>query len=152
VNTDFGGGPVSGGGFLAVYEPGGAHRLSRGYSGVYAIERVAVGGDGIVFTGTLTGTADFGGGALATAGGADVFIASLATAGAHRWSRRFGATDNQNPTGLAVDAAGNSVLAIAATWNIDVGTGLLTGADDYDLILASFDAAGVTRWARRYGD
>ena len=58
-----------------------------------------------------SGPIDFGCGALASAGGADIFVASFDASGQHRWSKRFGAGQNQHVAALAVDPEGLVALA-----------------------------------------
>src|SRR5579883_2710536 len=59
----------------------------------YAVVSDAAGN--LFVAGTLYGTADFGGGPLTSAGGADVFLVKLDASGRHVWSTRFGDASDQ---------------------------------------------------------
>ena len=54
---------------------------------------------GVFVTGDLAGSIDFGGGALMSAGGTDVFLASFTTTGAYVWAKRFGDARCRPPAG-----------------------------------------------------
>src|SRR5439155_13529664 len=78
--VDFGGGPTQalGGGqsdvFVVKYAPTGAYLWARTFGGTSfdSCSGLAVDGSGnVVVTGTFTGAADFGGGALTSAGGSN---------------------------------------------------------------------------------
>ena len=80
--VDFGGGPLTSAGsediFLAKYDAGGAHVWSKRFGGTSADQgwSVTVDGSGdAVLTGHFTGTVDFGGGPLTSAGAKDIFLA-----------------------------------------------------------------------------
>ena len=81
---DFGGGPLTSAGandvFVAVFDGDGDHLWSRRFGDVadqYGTSVDAYGAGSIVLTGGLSGTADFGGGSLTSAGSEDVFIAKF---------------------------------------------------------------------------
>ena len=70
--------------FVASYSPGGAHRWSRRFGGTSGDRGngVVVDGNGnVTVTGFFGGTVDFGGGALTSAGGSDIFVASYTPSG-----------------------------------------------------------------------
>jgi hypothetical protein len=94
---------------------------------------------------------DFGGGAL-TSASQDGFVASFASAGAHRWSKRFGDIGQDAGAGVALDGSGNvTVTGSVDGSSVDLGGGPLTGGGGFDLIIASYDPAGAHRWSRRFG-
>jgi chitodextrinase len=159
--VDFGGGPVpSAGGFdlfVAKYAgTTGAYRWARRVGGAadeysYA---VAVDGSGhVVVTGEFTGTVDFGGGPLSSAGDRDVFVAKYAgTDGRHLWSRRLGGALGDVGQAVAVDGAGNVVVTGYFMGTVDFGGGALTSAGDRDIFVARYAAAdGRHLWSRRFG-
>lgn len=158
-SIDLGGGPLDSGGrsilYIARFGPAGNHLWSRSFgdAGYQAIPSVAIDASGeIVLAGTLIGTCDFGGGPLVDAGGGDVFIAKFTADGAHVWSRRFGDANMQTAGALAVDAAGNVVIAGSFWGTTDFGGGPLVSAGNADVFVASFDADGAHAWSRRFGD
>ena len=72
-----------------------------------------VASDGTIVVGGLTDdTVDLGGGALPATPTTQGLVAKFAADGTHLWSRRFGVgTDNNMSGGVAVDDAGNIVMA-----------------------------------------
>ncbi|HEY6065642.1 MAG TPA: fibronectin type III domain-containing protein, partial [Thermoanaerobaculia bacterium] len=118
--VDFGGGgiaaaPSSTNAFLVKYSATGAHLWSKRLStalGVDEATSLAVDASGnAVVGGVLYQTSDFGGGALTSAGGADIFLVKVSATGAHLWSRRFGGTLDDWVNSVALDGQGN----VAAT-------------------------------------
>jgi hypothetical protein len=80
----------------------------------------------VLVTGALTGSTDFGGGALTSAGGKDIFVAKLDARGAHLFSRRYGDVGaNQEGQAITADAAGNIFVAGVYDGSVDFGTGSL---------------------------
>jgi len=78
-------------------------------------------------TGELNGTVDFGGGALHSAGGADIFVAKLSPSGEHIFSRRFGdAAAEQRGQAIAVDRSNNVLVSGVFDGEVDFGTGALS--------------------------
>jgi len=82
--VNFGGGAITAGSsgdmFLAKFGPGGAHIWSKRFGdGSGAVGRaVAVDASGnAIVTGYFPGVVNFGGGALASAGGYDIFVAKF---------------------------------------------------------------------------
>lgn len=110
---DFGGGPLRAARsldvFVASFTSGGVHRWSRAFGGPSLDDGSSLAVDGagnVYFTGRFAATADFGGTSLMSAGGDDIFLASLTSAGDHRWSRRYGDVGYDEALGLAVDDSG----------------------------------------------
>ena len=91
-SVGFGGGNLVAEGtdvFLAKYTPAGVHLWSQKFGGAAADQAyaVAVDGEGYIFvTGYFQGIADFGGNALVSQGGNDMFVAKYNSVGDHVWS------------------------------------------------------------------
>src|SRR5712671_7091731 len=68
------------------------------------------------------------------------------------WSWRFGDSDTQEANGLAVDMAGNVIVAGALWRTADFGGGPLTSAGDADIFLVKFGPNGFQTWSKRFGD
>ena len=143
--VDFGGGTplVSAGSrdiFVAKYSAAGSHLWSKrfGSTGTDYANGVTVDSNGnMIVTGTFTGTVDFGGGGLTSAGGYDIFLAKYTASGAHVWSENFGGTINQ--FGKAVAVNGNSNVAVTGYFEniVDFGGGIHTSAGGFDIFLTS---------------
>jgi hypothetical protein len=105
----------------------------------------------VVVIGQLTGSADFGGGVLTSAGASDVFVVAFAGSGAHLWSKRFGDASEQDAAEVAVDANGNVLVAGAFMGSLAFGGPALVSAGGYDAFLAKLDSAGNHVWSRQAG-
>ena len=153
-----GGGLVSAGSydiFLAKYNSAGAHQWSQRFGSTiddYG-QAVAVDESGNVFvTGYFTGTVNFGGAGLVSAGGTDIFLAKYNAAGAHQWSQRFGSTSYDAGYSVAVDGSGNVVVTGYFQGTVNFGGGGLVSAGSLDIFLAKYNAAGAHQWSQRFGD
>jgi hypothetical protein len=113
---------------------------------------VAVDGSGnVVLTGAFMGSANFGGGALVSAGQEDGFVVKLNSAGNHVWSRRFGGTDFDRGHDVAVDGAGNVVVAGQFTGTVDFGAGARRSTGFFDSFVMKLAAAnGGHLWSTNF--
>lgn len=109
----------------------------------------------VLVTGALVGSVDFGGGALTSAGGKDVFVVKLNQSGDHQWSTRYGDTGaDQRGQAIATDFEGNVLVAGIFDGSIDFGTGALTlphcqaeaWCNDSGFV-AKLDPTGTTLWS-----
>jgi hypothetical protein len=142
--------------FLAKYSPTGGYLWAKtiGGTGADSGAATAVDSAGNVFaTGNIDGTSgvDFGGGALFSAGAKDVFLVKYSPVGGHVWSKRFGGTGYDFGAAVAVDSAGNVVVAGTFDGTIDLGGGQLTTAGDRDIFVAKFSSTGQHIWSKRFG-
>lgn len=156
--VDFGGGPLTSLGvsdvFVAKYSSTGQHLWSRRFGGVNddIAQGVAVDAAGnALVMGYFTGVADFGTGALTSAGMADAFLAKYSPTGAPLWVKRLGGTSNDRGYAVAVDTLGNPVVTGYMVGTVDFGGGPLVSAGAADVFLAKFSAAGGHLWSRRFG-
>lgn len=141
--TDLGGGVLTSAGgtdmFVARYNAAGAHLWSKRLGGVNSetLRAVAVDSRGnLLVAGDFSGTADFGGGTLTSAGGNDLVVAKYDASGAYLWSRSFGGSDNgDSPEVLAVDGSGNVLVSGSFFGTVDFGGGLLSSSGGYDHFL-----------------
>ena len=105
----------------------------------------------VVLTGTINGSADFGGGVMS--GVYNVFVAKLTPDGNHVWSQSFaGGSDVQESNAVAIDVSGNIILAGRYRGTMDFGGGPLpTAGWDYDIFLVKFDTDGNHIWSKAFG-
>src|SRR5262249_26201036 len=134
----------------------GRYLWSKGFGGSTLSDSVivnAVAADAsgnVVITGQLQGRADFGGGALYSAGGSDVFIAKYSSSGAHLWSKSLGSTSTDTGYGIGVDSSGNVFVIGIFQGTVDFGGGGLTSAGGSDIFLAKYSSSGAHLWSKRF--
>jgi len=157
-SVDFGGGTLTApvfDVFVAKYTSTGAHVWSHRFGGNLAAAGAAVAADAagnVVVSGTFSDSIDFGGGPLTTAGGNDLFLARFSPAGGYLWSRAVGSSSNYDGgTGLAVDGAGNVLLAGYFSRTVDFGGGAVTSLGSKDAFVAKYAPAGTPVWTRTWG-
>lgn len=157
VGVDLGKGPVptSNGyenAFVAKYSSDGTPVWSSLYGeGVHLLEKrpMALGLDGeanIVLAGHFAGRIDFGGKALDSIGDvADIFVVMLDSVGTYQWSHRFGGSEDDRATGVAVTASGD--VTVAGTFNsvMTLGNENLAPIGGSDGFLFSLDRHGEYR-------
>jgi hypothetical protein len=107
--------------------------------------------EGGVIVGSFAGVVDFGGGALASAGGNDVFVASYDYLGAHLWSKRFGDAAAQAGNGVAIDPLGNVLAAGDFAGTINPGGGAMVSEGGTDMFLVKYAADGAFVWQKQFG-
>lgn len=157
--VDFGGGPLSSAGqydvFAARFSATGAHLWSKRMGGTgqdrgYAI---ATGSNGdVAVTGYFSYTAAMGGGALTSAGSADVFVTKFSANGDYQWSKRFGGISSDYGYGVAIDGSGNVALAGNYRGLVDFGGVPLGDAGNGDMFLAKYSSSGAHLWSKRFGE
>jgi hypothetical protein len=158
--VDFGGGDVTSDGFDDVFviklDPAGNLLWVKPFGESlyqYGQSLATDSAGNVVIAGYFTGTVDFGGGVLTSAGGEDVFVAKLDPDGNHLWSKVYGNASDQDAHSVAVDAAGNVVITGAFSGAVDFGGGPLTSAGvDEDIFVAKLNGAGAHQWSKRFGD
>src|SRR5262249_37644995 len=128
--VDFGGGPLPLRGsydmVLAKFSSAGAHLWSQCRGGVGDDFPTALASDApgtVVVTGYFTGTSEFAGSALVSAGSGDVFVARYAPTGAPLTSSRFGGTAFDQGYGVAVGPGGNVLVTGGYSGSVDFGSG-----------------------------
>ena len=155
---NFGGGNLTSAGsndmFVAVFDKDGNHLWSKRFGDAAAQvgKAIAFGPNGeVIVAGDNAGTIDFGGGALTTAGGNDVVVASFDAGGTHLWSKQLGNNAAQVASSVAVDSAGSVALAITFAGTVDFGGGALTSAGGNDIGVAKLTTDGMLLWGKRFG-
>ncbi|WP_437836578.1 hypothetical protein [Sorangium sp. So ce1153] len=105
----------------------------------------------VAITGSYIHGIDFGGGALPQARFNDAFVAMLDAAGNHLWSRGFPSPQGSYGNGVAIDGAGNVLIAGEFSGTVDLGGGPLTSVGTSSIFLAKLDPAGNHLWSKRFG-
>lgn len=158
--VDFGGGGrISAGGtdiFVAKFSPTGTHMWSRSFGSTTNDQGLAIATNviGHVFVGgSFTGSVNFGGATLISAGGEDIFLARYDPDGGHVWSQSFGSTGLDQCWSVAVDHnIAGVVITGAYTGSVNFGGGALIGAGNTDAFVAKFTTpSGTHQWSQRYG-
>jgi hypothetical protein len=157
--VDFGGGSLQSAGgndaFVVKLDPNGGYLWAKRFGDAYdqSGEAAAADGEGnILLAGELLGSADFGGGAVQSAGGRDIFVVKLDPSGGYLWAKRFGDAKDQSGRSVAADGLGNVLLAGVVNGSADFGDGPLQSAGGGDAFVAKLDPSGGYLWAKRFGD
>jgi hypothetical protein len=119
---------------------------SRGF----AVETDSAGN--VVVGGIFTGSINYGGGALTSAGSWDGFVVKLRGDGTHVWTRRYGDSLDDRIFRLAIDGADNIVIGTLMVGTVDYGTGPISSDGNWDAFYAILDPDGGGLYARRFGD
>jgi chitodextrinase len=106
----------------------------------------------IIIGGAFSGSVDFGGTTLASAGGKDIFIAKYSSSGTLLWAKRFGGAADDEANGVAVDSQANIFLTGQTSGSIVFGANTLTSLGGTDVIVAKLDSSGNPQWSSRFGD
>jgi len=140
--------------FVAKFNPAGTYQWSKSFGDAnnQVTYRLGVSGGGDVYlTGSFTGTVNFGGSLLTSAGNEDMFLAKLNSSGSHLWSKRFGDVSTQ--IGTAVSADNNAVyLTGQGIGDVDFGLGNQHGLGGREAYFAKFKSDGTPVWGRLFGD
>lgn len=151
---DFGCGAISAVGdvdaFLVDFDPLGNCVWSKRFGVAGEVQNLlssAIDGAGnVAIAGIARGGVTLGGGPLN-----GYFIAKITAGGAHTWSRAFGATSTSSSPSMALDPAGNILLAGSFEGTADFGGGALTTPSNRtEAFVAKYDPAGSYEWAKRY--
>ena len=135
--TNLGGDDV----FLAAYDPTGTQLW---------ITQFGTGGDdeargiGVDVTGNVDVTGVFTGNRGTPNG--DVFLAQYLGSGGQAWLKTFGTGAFDDPYGLAVDPAGDAIIAGSTQGNFGG-----TNAGQGDVFLAMYDTSGSQVWVKQFG-
>jgi len=132
----------------------GAHLVSKGFGDAQAQQGLAITtdpGGNVIIAGAFTGSIDFGGGALTSQGGTDIFVAKFTPAGALVWAKAYGATGDQSASGVATDAQGNVFFTGTFQNAMSIGPFALTNGGADDIFVAKLAPGGNETWAYGFG-
>src|SRR5437773_2021468 len=87
-----------------------------------------------------------------TGGGYDMALVKLTSAGSTTWAKRWGGTDHDLPTSIAIDRNGDLLVCGEFWGTTDVGGGSKTSIGGSDMFVAKYSSAdGSCRWSRVMG-
>ncbi len=136
--------------------------FAAGIGGTFGDSGSAIATDGlgnVYTTGSFEGTVDFDPGAatfnLTSAGGADIFVSKLDSAGNFVWAKALGGNDFDGGSGISLDGLGNVYTTgyFPGTADFDPGAGTfnLTSAGGTDIFVSKLDSSGNFVWAKALG-
>jgi hypothetical protein len=106
----------------------------------------------IIFAGDFEYGISLGDNAHNSAGGRDLFLASLSENGLFNWSQSFGDDAGQYAEALAVGPYGEIGFTGFVDGGVDFGGGVIDGAGYFDIFMATFGPDGSHRSSALYGD
>lgn len=144
TETDMGGTTLTSAGssdaFVARYLPNGTLAWANRLGGTMFDEATAVAVDAagnVYVAGTFTGTVNFGGDVV-TARDFDMFLAKYSSNGALQSVRTMGGTGMDQPYALAIDSAGNVLMAGSFENTMSLNGQSLVSAGDTDMFIGCF--------------
>lgn len=153
-SIDFGGGPQKSAGdgdaFLAKLDANGNHLFSKrfGNAGIDHATAVAASPDGdVVVVGFFSGTVDFGGLPLTSAGGLDMFVAKLDSEGQFLWVNGYGDLLDQVAVSVTADRSNHVILTGCMAGAVDFGAGPESATGDLDVFVLALDPEGNRLWS-----
>ncbi len=149
-------------GFVAKFDPSGNLVWARtaGGAGADVIEGVAIASTGdLVTTGSFSGTANYGsipaGPSLTSAGGTDIFVVVIDTAGNLVGGVAFGSTGNDVGRAIAVDSDDNVSITGSFTGSVDfdpsAAVAQLNSNGAADAFVLQLTLPAHFRWVRQFG-
>jgi hypothetical protein len=148
--VDFGGGPLTSQGstdiFAAKLDESGNHVWSGRFGDTdldYGVGVVAGPLGECVLTGSFRGSVDFGGGALTSAGGDDIFVAKLDASGNHLWSMVFGNSGGDSGNAVGLNSTGNIFMTGRFAGSVDFDGSTLMGEGGQDIFVFKMRPTGL---------
>ena len=142
--------------YVAMYSTNGEYQWSQAFGDAGTVLPSGIGvdsGDNVYITGQFSGTVNFGGSDLVSAGGNDTFLAKFNSAGTHQWSKRFGeVSTGEGGFSLVIDSGNNVIIGGYFSGTVNFGGSNLTSAGGTDAYIAKFNSAGTHQWSFRFGD
>lgn len=124
------------------------------YGGTQADAGLQVASDSssnVFMGGYFSGTANFGHGNVASAGGEDIVFTKCNFGGTNQWVKTFGSTGSDRCNSLAVDSSGNVFVTGYFNGTINMGGTNLVSSGGRDVFLAKYNNAGTHQWSKKYG-
>ncbi len=144
--------------FVAKFDSMGNCVWSKGYGDAQQAEdgfSVVDPMGNIFLAGDFTGTINFGGTTLTSAGSTDIFAAKLDSNGNHLWSKSFGDSSAQNVSRISLDPNGQPVFTGTFAGTVTFGGSTFTSSGGpvmgSDIYIVKLDMAGNHLWSRTFG-
>ncbi|WP_437931664.1 SBBP repeat-containing protein [Sorangium sp. So ce291] len=155
--TDFGGGPLPRGAFVAQMGASSQHIWSKGLGGGSDGEISAVAVDAnhdVIAVGTFNGPIDFGEGPIPPDGSSDIIVAKLDGAtglvtAPGCWTRKLGGTDAQAASAAAVDRSNNIFVTGSSSGPLDLGGTVEIESSSF---VVKLTPSGAPAWVRTLGE
>ena len=161
-SIDFGGGVLTAAvghpsAFVVQLDPGGKYLWGQTFASDDAVVNgLAIGPNGLIAaTGSFAGAIDFGGGPLPTAGGNDIFVATMDSAGNVGWGRAYGGPGTERGSAVAFGVSGDMAITGTANEHLDFDKGSdiplgLSGGPEM-IYMVNLDANGFFKTGWRVG-
>lgn len=152
--------------FVLKLDAAGNYIWAKSVGGAYEDQAsgiaLAADGSSVYLTGWFSGQVDFDPGtgtqSLTSAGGYDVFVLKLSSAGNYGWAAGMGGIDDDQAIGIAVDSSGNVYttgwFGGTADFNpaSDATANLVNpGSGTFDVFVSKLNSDGTYAWAKRMG-
>jgi len=148
--VDFGGGNVTSAGsydiFVLKLNSSGTFQWVNTYGGTSGDIGIGITVDSSgnsYITGYFSGTVDFGGGNVTSAGSLDIFVLKLNSSGTFQWVNTFGGTSIDIGYDITVDSSGNSYITGYFYGTVDFGAGNVTSAGTNDIFVLKLNSSGA---------
>jgi beta-xylosidase len=102
-------------------------------------------------TGYFEGIVDFGGGNVASASSANIFVLKLNSSGTFQWVNTYGRSAFDAGHDITVDSSGNSYITGYFEGKVDFGAGKVTSAGGGDIFVLKLNSSGTFQWVNTYG-
>jgi len=146
ATVDFGAGTVKalgdGDAFVTKRGPSLENVWTRAYGGSGEDQAASVACDSagnVVVAGFFEQQMTVGTTPFTSAGARDAFLLKLDSSGRNVFSKHFGAMENDEALGVAVDGFGRTVMTGYFRTSVDFGAGMTTSAGETDVFLATFE-------------
>ena len=116
--------------YVVKLDPSGNALWSQSYGDGAAQDATDVASDirgNVILVGEASGTTDFGGGVLTSAGNSSAFVAKLSSNGVHLCSALYGSAGNVAAAAVATSASGDIAITGTFLGDVDFGGGNLVG-------------------------
>ncbi|WP_437808996.1 hypothetical protein [Sorangium sp. So ce1078] len=141
--------------FIAKLDPAGDHVWSKSANATNAAEALGVAVDGagnVVVTGSFRSSVTLGESVRTSAGDKDILVIRLDENGVLQWCEDFGDDADQEGASVAVDLAGNILVAGSFLGSIEIGDEVRSATGAADAFVAKLDPASAPIWSRSFGD